>query len=95
MKIYFIITELLNNVMKHSNASVANLTIKENNNFLQIQVHDNGKGFDTNKFDIIEGFGLNQIKARVDAMKGNFSIHSVLGSGTRINFEVLISEKII
>lgn len=95
MKIYFIITELLNNVMKHSNASVANLTIKENNNFLQIQVHDNGKGFDTNKFDIIEGFGLNQIKARVDAMKGNFSIHSVLGNGTRINFEILISQKII
>jgi signal transduction histidine kinase len=57
---------------------------------LKIQVSDNGKGFDTNQFQIIEGFGINQIKARVNAMKGNLNINSKIDSGTIITIEVPI-----
>ena len=58
--------ELLNNTIKHSEARQAKLSIQENNESLQIAIIDNGKGFDSTKFHILEGFGLNQIKARLN-----------------------------
>jgi signal transduction histidine kinase len=57
---------------------------------LKIQVFDNGKGFDTNQFQIIEGFGINQIKSRINAMKGRISIDSKIDIGTTISIDVPI-----
>ena len=91
MKMYFIIMELLNNIIKHSSATQANLTIQENNKSLQITVEDNGKGFDIGKFYILEGFGINQIKARINSLKGTILINSKLNSGTTIATEVPIT----
>jgi two-component system NarL family sensor kinase len=88
MKIYFIITELLNNITKHSQASRGTLTIKENNESLQIEINDNGKGFDIDKFENIEGFGLNQIQARINNLNGTLNINSQLDSGTLVSILV-------
>lgn len=91
MKIYFITTELLNNIIKHSEATLAKVIIKEQNSLLHIQVYDNGNGFDTN-LNHIEGFGITQIRARVDTMKGLFIINSKVGTGTTITIDVPIFE---
>lgn len=91
MKIYFIISELLNNITKHSQANTAKITIQENNNALQIHVYDNGKGFDPAHFHFLEGFGLNQIQARINNLKGGISIDSKQNSGTSIYIAVPIS----
>jgi signal transduction histidine kinase len=92
IKIYFIISELLNNVMKHSCATIGKVALQENRTILKIQVFDNGKGFDTNQFQILEGFGINQIRARINAMKGNLIIDSKLDMGTIIIIDVPISK---
>lgn len=88
MKIYFIITELLNNITKHSQASKGTVTIRENNQSLFIDINDNGKGIDTEKFEFIEGFGLNQIQARINNLNGIFSISSKLYNGTVVSIVV-------
>ncbi|SEG38521.1 tetratricopeptide repeat-containing sensor histidine kinase [Flavobacterium urumqiense] len=88
MKIYFIITELLNNITKHSQASKGTVTIQENNQSLFIDINDNGKGIDTEKFEFIEGFGLNQIQARINNLNGIFSISSKLYNGTVVSIVV-------
>ena len=88
MKIYFIITELLNNITKHSQASKGTVTIQENNQTLFIDINDNGKGIDTDKFEFIEGFGLNQIQARINNLNGIFSISSKLYNGTVVSIVV-------
>jgi signal transduction histidine kinase len=93
MKIYFIISELLNNITKHSQASIAKVTIQENDKVLQIHVYDNGKGFDPAHFHILEGFGLNQIQARINNLKGVISIDSNQNSGTSIYIIVPITQK--
>lgn len=93
MKIYFIISELLNNTTKHSQANSAKVTIQENNNLLQIHVYDNGKGFDPAHFHILEGFGLNQIQARINNLKGGISIDSKQHYGTSIYIIVPIVAK--
>ncbi len=94
MKIYFIITELLNNIIKHSQASKATVHIQQNDLELLIRITDNGKGFDTRKANVIEGFGLNQIRARIDNMHGSISIDSKRNQGTSIALNVpIVSRK--
>ena len=88
IKIFFIISELINNIIKHSYASMAKVSIDQNGNLLTIKVFDNGKGFDTNQFNTLEGFGINQIKSRINAMKGRISIDSKLDMGTIITIDV-------
>jgi two-component system NarL family sensor kinase len=90
MRIYFIISELLNNVIKHSEASHAQVCLIEDNSNLIINVNDNGKGYKTNKFNIIEGFGLNQIRARIKNLKGEIEVKSIIDEGTSIRIEVPI-----
>ena len=91
MKIYFIIMELLNNTIKHSHANHAKLNIHENNDFLEIDIMDDGKGFDSSKFHVLEGFGLNQIKARINNLKGTIAINAKLDAGTAIKIIVPIT----
>lgn len=93
MKMYFIVTELLNNVIKHSGAKNTTLSLQEVKDKLLIQVWDNGTGFDTNEYHAIEGFGLNQIRARINNMKGEIVIQSKLNSGTSIHIKVPILYK--
>lgn len=90
MKLYFIIAELLNNIIKHSSANTAEVTIKEIENKLSILVTDDGKGFMDSKLEATEGFGINQIRARINNMKGEFNINSILNTGTVISLKIPI-----
>ncbi|WP_290844146.1 sensor histidine kinase [Flavobacterium sp.] len=83
-RIYFITSELLNNAIKHSGATKAELSLKSEKE-LSIKVADNGKGFDTSKPD---GFGLTQIRARVASMNGKVNVSSKIGSGTSIEITI-------
>jgi two-component system NarL family sensor kinase len=87
-RLYFIISELLNNIIKHSEASKAEISLIENNNEMIIEITDNGKGFDINKFNFVEGFGLNQIKARINNLNGQFDVKSKINEGTSVMINI-------
>jgi signal transduction histidine kinase len=89
-KVYFIITELVNNIVKHSKATSGYITLEERNNQLIINVEDNGKGFDSTKAYSSDGFGLTQIKARVKNLKGKITINSKLNAGTLVYIKLQI-----
>jgi len=93
MKLYFIISELCSNIIRHSGAQKAQISLHEHHNKLIIIIHDNGKGFNAEKIDEIEGFGLNRIRVRIKKLKGTFSIISRPdeNSGTSIKIKVPIS----
>jgi signal transduction histidine kinase len=91
MKIYFIITELLNNILKHSQATKSTVSLEVVSNQLIISIEDNGKGFDA-KSQSQDGFGLTQIRARISNMKGILNISSKLDAGTTINIKVPVLE---
>ena len=93
MKLYFIISEIINNVLKHSNASQANVTINKENENLMITVSDNGQGFEVTKDKSNEGFGITQIRARINNLKGKLAITSAKGKGTTVEIQVSIVEK--
>ncbi|WP_166923621.1 sensor histidine kinase [Flavobacterium poyangense] len=93
MNIYFIVSELLNNITKHSNATKAEIALHEKKDRLMITIQDNGKGFIAGKPSKTEGFGLNRIRARIKKLKGNFNISSKENetTGTKVKIEVPIS----
>ncbi|MCF6298096.1 MAG: asparagine synthase-related protein, partial [Flavobacteriaceae bacterium] len=85
IKIYNIIEELINNIIKHSSAENASIILTEKNDSkLIIQIIDDGIGFDVKKVRNKDGLGLSHIEARIKVMKGVFNINSKKGEGTSI-----------
>jgi signal transduction histidine kinase len=73
--LFRMIQELINNIMKHAQATEASINITEYNNALNIMVEDNGKGFNYAPTDK-NGMGLKHIRKRVSDMKGTFIVDS-------------------
>lgn len=91
IKIYNIIEELINNVLKHSKAKNASINlIERNGEKLLIQIIDDGKGFDLKTARRKDGLGLSHIEARIKIMQGVFNINSKKGEGTSIFISVPI-----
>jgi signal transduction histidine kinase len=91
IKIYNIIEELINNIIKHSKAKHARINLIERyGNQLIIQIIDDGVGFDVKKARKKDGLGLSHIEARVKVMQGVFNINSKKGEGTSIFISVPI-----
>ncbi|WP_158091365.1 tetratricopeptide repeat-containing sensor histidine kinase [Tenacibaculum holothuriorum] len=94
IKIFNVVQELINNILKHSKAKNAYINLKEKNNQLTILVKDDGVGFNTSSSSLKDGgIGLNQIEARIHMLNGNFSINSKENSGTTILIKVPVSHK--
>ena len=75
--------ELINNTLKHANASQIRLTLSEFENFISFFYFDNGKGFDLNTVKL--GSGIINIKERVEICQGDIDINSKEG---RTTFEI-------
>ncbi|WP_394774619.1 sensor histidine kinase [Flavobacterium sp.] len=88
MKVYFIVSELFSNIIKHSGAKKAKILLHEKENQLIIIIEDDGQGFKTEKIDESEGFGLNRIRARIKKYKGNLAIDSNPNKGTSIKIKI-------
>lgn len=93
IKLYNIIQEFINNILKHSEASYAKITLLEKRKKLHLTIEDNGKGFDKTKIPEKDGLGINQIDARIQMMQGKFHIESGKGKGTLITIELPVFEK--
>ena len=81
--IFFIVKESLQNIIKHANASVVQLTIDVINNEFKMIITDNGKGLTID--DSKEGNGLRNIKQRAAVINSVFEINSQQGNGTSIS----------
>jgi len=83
--IFRIISELLNNVIKHANANLIEIDVSIEQKILYISVIDNGKGFNYRKISKStdqSGFGLFSIKERLDSIQGTLYFESGKLAGT-------------
>lgn len=80
--IYRILQEAMNNIAKHSKASLVRLSLKEKDDRIELAVEDNGLGFDMES--IKKGLGLGSMRERAEFSGGSFDIESVGGKGTMI-----------
>ena len=82
----FSLKELINNSIKHAEASEINVQISCRNKSMQITVEDNGKGFD--KENVKEnGIELKNIQSRVDYLQASMDILSN-SEGTSTTIEI-------
>ncbi|MEO8934908.1 MAG: sensor histidine kinase, partial [Xanthomarina sp.] len=82
---YRIIQELITNILKHAQASHADVQLTKHADHLNIVIHDNGKGFQKNKK---QGIGLRNIKERLQIMQGTLDIDSGSGNGSSITIDI-------
>ncbi len=90
--VYRIVQELLNNAVKHANATTILAQVIRRENNLTITVEDNGKGFDTTQLDQMRTAGLRNIQSRVNYLHGQIDIQSVPGKGTSVHIDCLIED---
>lgn len=79
---YRIVQELVNNALKHSEATEVDVQLISEEERLSITVQDNGKGFDLTTQNLSTGKGLANIRARVASFGGHFDLSSEHGKGT-------------
>lgn len=85
--IYRIIQEVLNNTLKHAQATVVTITMRDYKNALELSITDNGKGFDRKKLkQTSKGLGLKNIMARADILKAAVYLHTEPGKGVAYQF---------
>jgi signal transduction histidine kinase len=83
--IYNIIQELLQNIIKHAEATEAIIQLLIEDNLVSIFVEDNGKGCDPEK--IKDGLGYTQIKQLVTFVRGQMHIDIAEHRGCRVSIE--------
>lgn len=87
INIYRIIQELVQNVIKHAEASRLLVQMSCREGQIYLTVEDDGKGM-SNKIKVEDGMGLKSIRFRLKAMNGKMDIHPVKPNGTSIQIEV-------
>ncbi len=90
LAIYRIVQEQLSNILKHSEATEANICIQNAEGKLVISISDNGIGCDTSKPVPSDGIGLHNIAGRTDMQNGRMEIITSLGKGYALRIELPI-----
>jgi PAS domain S-box-containing protein len=84
--VYRLVQEALNNVSKHSMADRAELTVRTSGSLIEIEIFDDGVGFEPNL--VQEGFGLVGMRERAALLGGKLRIESTRGSGTQVHAQI-------
>jgi ligand-binding sensor domain-containing protein/signal transduction histidine kinase len=84
--LFLIYKEMLHNIVQHAEATQVEIALARTNGMLQLQVADNGKGFDGKK--IGSGSGLKSMRARAGELNGKLEIESQPERGTMVRLTV-------
>lgn len=89
--IFRIVQELLNNTIKHAQASHVLVQLARDEHEVTITVEDDGVGFNPDIPKSSAGAGLTSIKSRVDYLKGKMDIKSGAGQGTSVHIHIPVA----
>lgn len=92
LTIYRLIQELVNNALKHSEATEITLKLAKSNNKIIFNFTDDGKGFDfaAIRNDPKSGLGLRNMESRLSVINGTIEVKSAVGQGTKTTIEIPI-----
>lgn len=88
MILFRVLQELVNNILKHANATEVSIQFVKHEKELSLIIEDNGVGFDTKNLENYEGIGLKNIQSRINYINGKVFFDSYLTKGTTVNIEV-------
>jgi two-component system, NarL family, sensor kinase len=87
--VYRVAQEAVRNVVRHAHATKVQLIVVEENDSIQLQVTDDGRGFDPSTSTRRQGsVGLNLLAALVQQRGGNLRVESGAGHGTTVTLRL-------
>jgi len=86
---YLFFKEVINNAAKYSDAKKIFVSVSQNDRHIEMNISDNGKGFDTTK--IFSGNGMNTLKKRATDLSAYFKIASDINKGTAVQLRFKIT----
>lgn len=90
--IFFTTQEALANVARHAKATNVTIRATRRDHELQLQIADDGVGFDVQNKAQTTGHGLANMRARSEELGGHFEVDSEAGRGTTIFFRLPLVE---
>jgi PAS domain S-box-containing protein len=97
--LYQIVRELLLNVAKHAKAKSVRISVGKVSGKIKINIADDGSGFDSlnsmRRKNKKSGFGLFNIRQRIEYLGGEFLIESEIGQGTRATLLLPLKKKMM
>lgn len=87
--IYRIVQEALNNIARHAQASMAQISLQHRAGEIELLLQDDGTGFDAQR---VRGLGLLGMEERVHHLGGSFTIDSQPGRGTQLKIALPLAD---
>jgi signal transduction histidine kinase len=84
-ELYNIAQEALNNTLKHAHANQVRIRLHFGEKSFELEVEDDGIGFDPAPDRLKGGFGIPGMKERAQKVGGILQIESAPGKGTRVS----------
>ena len=83
-ELYRIAQEALNNALKHAAPTLVTVTIRADGEHVELEVADNGRGFDPQTVTNNAGIGLTSMHERAQKLGATLDVTSAPGEGTRV-----------
>jgi signal transduction histidine kinase len=87
-ELYAVAREALNNALKHAQADQITVKLEYGEERCTLTIQDDGMGFDPESAERGGGFGLSNMRERVERIGGNLTLDTAPGRGTTVRVEV-------
>jgi len=87
-QLFLIVQEAMANIVKHAQASIVSLSLRENERQVLLSISDDGKGFSGSATQKQGSYGLMTMRERAEKLGGRAEIISRPGAGTTIRVHI-------
>ncbi len=85
VQLFRVIQEAVNNALKYADAHQIEISFERSGTQLNVAIRDNGKGFSKlDQKDFNQGFGIKNMRTRIESLQGVFELLTAVGQGTVI-----------
>lgn len=83
-----VVSESLMNITRHAKASSVTIRVENNEEYLNLEIQDNGSGFEPSSVPEGGHYGLIGMRERVNLVNGSFEVISQPGTGTAVKVRI-------
>ncbi|MDQ8006589.1 MAG: histidine kinase [Pedobacter sp.] len=87
LALFRVLTQLVNNTLKHAQATEIVIKFAVSDKELSIYYKDNGRGFEMQILEQRNGMGMQNIQSRLQMINANFQIETAVGQGFAISMQ--------
>ncbi len=90
--LYGMACEALGNTLKHAQATQVRVRLRQDEDGLELEITDDGVGFDPEEGWRSGGYGLRSLRERAEAIEATLTVDTRSGGGTRVRVRVPVAE---